>query len=131
MTEKEVLEKTRELITPEGSWIQGRLAEDIRGDGPINPASPNACRWCLIGAIQRAAWKTGRMKVTPAKDELQALLGVEDLAAWNDEDDRTQGDVFALLDAAISGVEDGGGPMPKYWRCSTAQVEAVELRKHS
>ena len=115
---REVLKRARELIAPEGAWIQWEHAE-MRGGAAINPESPVACRWCLTGAIRRAAlhhpggtWplmprafaRVARVAREP-ESELQWDTGgqaAREIVSWNDAPERTHAEVLALLDRAIA-----------------------------
>jgi len=50
MNKCEVLKQARELISNEGRWCQGELAETAQG-AIVNPSSINAYRWCAEGAL--------------------------------------------------------------------------------
>ena len=105
---RRILARTRELLHFPDVWLQGESALDIQG-APREPTAHGACRWSLSAALERASWETGgdtrvyhMEDAARAEDELRVLLGLDDLAAWNDEDGRTHADVLALLDQAIA-----------------------------
>ena len=131
MTEKEVLEKARELLTPEGAWIQNELA--IATDGGVTWVGDSAaCGWCLLGAIDHAAHVAAHAAgidgtahvagiddpelldfVSSASDaalekirQVDSIAAIPSLidgiAAWNDDEERTHAEVLALLDRAIA-----------------------------
>ena len=114
MTEKEVLEKARELLTPEGAWVQGAHARDVGGERCFS-RDPEACQWCLVGAVSRVAHNSGEYRwILPSLDTLARVgLGVtpgtrdprkpgQILVKWNDHPKRTHAEVLALLDRAIA-----------------------------
>lgn len=86
-----ILNEARRLLTGPGMWMQG-ASRIVCGDTTYSR--------CLLGAIKDAAdflkieeheW---RMACCVLLDELR----VESLATWNDQAQRTQDDVLALLD---------------------------------
>ena len=48
-----ILRRTRDLIKEESSWIKGFPAVDKSGND-VKPTDPEACRWCLTGAVTYA-----------------------------------------------------------------------------
>ena len=110
MTEKEVLEKARALLAPSGAWTQGNSALDSDGIG-VCPEDSWAVRWCLIGAVETVSARNA-VKGSTTVSALDILLRTidgpdqEGIVSWNDATGRTHAEVLALLDAAISGVED-------------------------
>jgi len=92
----EVLKEAREKIRQ--GWCQGGPARDHR-DATISTGDPNACKWCLFGAL---------MAVTDDWDGPRAAIkeftGCS-LAEWNDAPGRTKAEVLALLDKAIERAE--------------------------
>ena len=101
---KEILTKARDILTPEGAWIQFYPALDVRGNSR-DPEDRRARCWCLVGALERAAYDSsdpeGAM-LECAMFALQAALGRDALAAWNDAPSRTHEEVLQLLDRAIA-----------------------------
>lgn len=49
------LRAARKLITDKSQWTRGALARNQYGNPLKDPCSPNAVRWCSIGAIMAAA----------------------------------------------------------------------------
>ena len=41
-----------ELLADESKWCQGAQARDKNGEA-VDPNSPDACCWCLIGSVKR------------------------------------------------------------------------------
>ena len=82
-------------------WCQGRLAETAHG-AEVHPCSPEAARWCLVGAVVRA---TGNGDSYPVLDAVIAHLGFdrrgESLRDWNDAPGRTVDEVAAVLLGAV------------------------------
>jgi len=50
----EILKAARTLIEKPENWTQGEMARDSGGCNAA-PKSPDACRWCLAGAVIRCA----------------------------------------------------------------------------
>lgn len=57
MNAVEVLRWARDLIADPERWCQGALAENAECE-PVDYDSPDACRWCALGAVYRASPKT-------------------------------------------------------------------------
>lgn len=99
----EILQTARSLIADPERWITDYWSENDDGEW-VDPTDPRACRWCLRGALFRAAGQ----KITDEERETDAeiflvralgLQGVEDLAYLND--DKGHAAVLAALDKGI------------------------------
>lgn len=103
MTTVDVLIKARALVAQ--GWAQGAEALDKNGCA-VSHTAATAVAWCLDGALTRASRPTSRnwiLSYWPARAAVKAFLaGQNRLAGWNDDPERTQADVLALLDAAIA-----------------------------
>lgn len=94
-----VLRRARDLLSR--GWVQGR----------ISAPGASAARWCVVGAVYKAACEEARRRPSCAGQEahmidgavasLRAVTGGEPLAAWNDHPDRTRGDVLEAVDKAM------------------------------
>ena len=93
-TTADVLRAARAKITPEGAWTQRELARTADGS-PDAPDNPLATCWCAIGAIESLTNETYALRAL-------YLMGVDDIAKWNDAPGRTQAEVLALFDRAIA-----------------------------
>jgi hypothetical protein len=97
-----VLVRARELIADERRWCRGSLA---RGwlDIPVRVRSGFARRYCALGAIMRA----GRELGLSAREATQALewQTVRRVPNWNDDPQRTHGEVIAAFDAAVYALD--------------------------
>lgn len=51
----QALKDTRELLTDPGRWVRGHWALDASG-GYCNTTSPDACQWCISGALEKIGW---------------------------------------------------------------------------
>ena len=78
----------------------------------VAPADPGACAWCLVGAIRRSFGFsekyidfTDRVKQLLIEKNNNPYLG---LMSWNDDVDRKQEEVIALL-------EEAENLTPEYW----------------
>ena len=99
----EVLVEARRLIAETG-WTQNVLARDSASH-PAHPSSDRACRFCSIGAIQRAEHTVNLGRITPARDVLRWVLDHNSIANFNDAPSRTKADVLAAFDRAIKEQE--------------------------
>ena len=91
-----LLDRTSAII--KRGWTQGVYARNENGD-VVGPLDRTACKWCLRGALRRAAEDSpleitsftalkARMKADRA---LEAELNQQSFSSWNDEEGRTQG----------------------------------------
>ena len=104
---KVILVQARHLLQKAQSWSQGAFAYN-ESDHRVSYTDPNACSFCLEGAIRRVA-KRGR--ATEADLE-RALLLVRDIIhvpgnypsiqGWNDRGTTKHSEVLAVLDKAIA-----------------------------
>ena len=106
MTEKEVLEKARELLAHEGVWCQGASALDASGL-VCSHESRWAVSWCLIGAVETVSARNAVKGSTTvsALDIIHWTIDGPDhmgIVSWNDAVGRTQDQVLDLLDRAIA-----------------------------
>jgi hypothetical protein len=94
--------RARDLIVDERQWCKRAFA---RGwfDIPVPVHSSFARRYCAMGAIRRAGWELG----LPTKEAGKALEWqmARPVMDWNDDPCRTQADVVAAFDAAITALE--------------------------
>lgn len=102
-TTKELLLKAAEIV--EQGWTQGELARD-ENDGVRSTQSAYACKFCMTGAILRAAGDAPnafqvRNAINIASTAV-ALLGYASIPKYNDASKRKQGEVAATLREAAS-----------------------------
>jgi hypothetical protein len=100
MTALEALKRIRKLVADPKGWRQGTYAKDAKGN-TVDPNSPSATCWCLVGAARRVLANTppsARPSLGPV------LLGMgstmQDVVRFNDK--RSHTEVVALLDDAIT-----------------------------
>jgi len=88
-------------------WVQGTTLESLDGEPTSDPAE--AARFCVLGAFAHASHAL-HSDATTYRRALQRLCEVIDpkaapevaIPVWNDAKERTQGDVLAAFDAALS-----------------------------
>lgn len=107
----ETFRAAREILTTKG-WSQGEFARDA-SRRPCLPPSPEACSFCLIGAVWRALADQGQARPGRRRHaevtleqfipEPDAARGYDNIPAFNDQS--TIEDVLALLDNAIKTLE--------------------------
>ena len=78
-------------------WCQVVSSRDTDGR-PCNPDDPNAAQWCLVGAV-KAAYPEDTKHRYNVCTKLQTALGKLQFARWNDNLNRTQAEVIALLES--------------------------------
>lgn len=101
-----ILRKMRDLLSKPGAWIKRALARDKDGES-VHSCSPDACSFCLKGAINRFC---------PDLDDRTELVRVLEkniksphltMYEYNDSKHRRQSHVIALLDRTIKKLEQG------------------------
>ena len=101
--ERRIIARARALIATPGTWTQGEFARDANGE-PVNWRSPDAERFCLWGALNRAAYEmTGnkRQSITLADRAAAALRdGRTSLSGVNDRGSHS--DVLRLFDRYLT-----------------------------
>ena len=95
MTLREELQATRDFIHKNG-WTQRAIARDKNGKS-INMSSPNACSFCLGGAMI----KIGADEAYRFLTQLLSKRG-STIPHFNDEPGRTKEDILNFLDAMIA-----------------------------
>lgn len=103
MTTLEILKAAREKIADEKNWMQREFAQDGNARG-IEPTSPEACKWCALGAI-RAICET--QSIWDAMDALRKGFpgGYRDYSIAMFNDSHTHPEVLAVFDRAIAKLE--------------------------
>lgn len=98
----EILNRTADLIEPEGAWTRGWFARDAQGR-PVDVLSVEAVSWCAAGAILR----TGLEAFEAFGDEFGSMPSCG-LQNWNDAAGRTQSEVVSKLREAASKAREEG-----------------------
>jgi hypothetical protein len=99
---KDTILKALALIENPEAWTQGASAQDSAGL-PVPPESPQACRWCILGAIDKASnydynrWLEATRQI---RDVLRGKATSISIAAFNDS--HTHAEVLALLRKAAA-----------------------------
>lgn len=100
LTVSEVLSKAADLIEPEGAWTQGAFARTAK-ERAVGPEESPAVCWCLAGALMRAAPNAGATirndTLGRCRSAVAEVIGMGNLASWNDDRKRTQAQVVAAL----------------------------------
>jgi hypothetical protein len=89
----------------EQRWCRRTYARGWRGL-PVPVQSSAAHRFCAVGALMRAGRELG-LSMEDARNaiEWQTVRPVQD---WNDDPERTHGEVIAAFDAAVDALERSG-----------------------
>jgi len=106
---RDVLLGARAILTPPGSWIQGRGALDAEGREVISTEVRAVC-WCLLGAVMRAAYDTSNKAdaarlLNAAWNTINDTLPGGRLVAFNDTPGRQHWEILELLDTVIATLE--------------------------
>jgi hypothetical protein len=105
-----MLRQMRQLLTPDGCWIQDVLARDTTGK-QVNPTSPAAVSYCLLGAELKVRYAGAFSKAAARivegilRDKAGLAYHQDNVAAFNDHPTRTQGQVLQFLDEVIQDQE--------------------------
>lgn len=104
-TVKDVLVEAKALLLEKG-WTKGAGARDARGMSVPN-YSPQAARFCVLGAIECATMKSGELARADAlfygaRDSVARVACVGSVVTFNDAPMRTKEEVIAVLDKAIA-----------------------------
>ncbi len=126
---RDVLVEARDWI--EAGWCQGAWGHDDEGKDVVTARLAGASEVCLSGAIAVAAGETpaGEAYYAAAR-EVADIIQKHDafctdvIVRWNDREERTQGQVVALLTRAIVRVEKRIGKAKKKEQ-STADAVSV------
>ena len=121
----QALERTREIINNPKAWIKDTLAKD-KYDYTIELEEPNACKFCISGAIHRALYEmditnstqlykiTTKIyndlkisKFTKRKPTIEEYEEFEDYIQFNDDSETTHEEIIKLIDYAIEEFSKG------------------------
>lgn len=97
MTARELLHDAADRVAR--GWAQGADAR-AAGGRAVDVLDPDAASWSLLGALQAAAFSDREPNVDEIRFAVAAiaeLIADPSLAHWNDEPERTQAEVRALL----------------------------------
>lgn len=99
MNARQLLEKTRQLLSEPRRWTKNFAALDDRYE-PVPVQSSEACRFCLVGAIERCRDGDCYSSVPEVFRVLEEVAG-RDAVLFNDDMSTTHEDVLNVLDEAI------------------------------
>ena len=113
----DVLVGVRELIKDPDHWTQFTFARDSEGNDWIEPWEPEACQWCVNGAIQRTvfgeipAYESAVILDYDTNNAVQVFLDAVALERFsmgsvNVNDKLGHESVMAILDQAIEQLEE-------------------------
>ncbi len=83
--------KAHELLAQPGAWTQHTRARNSKGK-MVRTFDEDACSWCLVGALEKCYESKYHIPRNRVHQELQTWP-----TSWNDEPERTQEEVVALL----------------------------------
>jgi hypothetical protein len=97
--ERQIVQRARALIATPQTWSQGEFARDGFG-APVSWRSPEATRFCIWGALNRAAREMcsdRQQRIRLADHAARALRGTAaSISRLNDNG--THADILALID---------------------------------
>lgn len=97
-TKAQILLDAAELLRTKG-WTQGASARTASGR-EVDSSHYQACRFCMIGAINRASDNDYSDENSQALRTMWSLVPNEDIAAFNDAPGRTVEECIAVLEKA-------------------------------
>jgi hypothetical protein len=87
----------QELLADPERWTKNAVARNQYGAAIPHTHDPDACKWCLYGALLRVY---GSGNYWPFEDKLLKTLGRETVAPWNDDPERTHAQVLEAVTKA-------------------------------
>ena len=87
--------KIQELLSDETKWTQGADVRDKLNDPLGSIDDPEACKFCLFGAIYKCYSET--KSLTIIIDRVRTRLNDYGISTWNDHPDRTFQDIQKLI----------------------------------
>jgi hypothetical protein len=110
MTPHEVLVGADLVLSDESKWTKRALAINNTGEN-VFPEAVDACKWCLIGAVQCVMFRAGPVFDEPhvvmdrANDALKAAIHSKLVVCFNDDDATKFADVKRALAVAIEATK--------------------------
>lgn len=109
MNALEILKSARAILSNPDHWIKDDMAKD-KNRKSVETSDPEACSFCTLGALRRAAGITFRNSnaYTDARVAIREELpnNTVSIACYNDRVSTTHADVLGLFDRAISKMEN-------------------------
>lgn len=84
--------KIKDVLTDESKWCQHYYAKDKDGV-PVSRLSPEACKFCLSGAMQNCYGVNQFKIINRINEEVDDFM-----VSWNDAPERTFAEVRALIE---------------------------------
>lgn len=105
VTAADILERAAAMLRR--GWCRGVLARDAHGEA-VMPEAPEACAWCMAGAVFRARYELGvqHMDSAPIIRLARSVVG-HPLPQWNDAKTDAATVIAALERAAYLAREEG------------------------
>ena len=109
LDQRSIRERAAEILEG-GGWTRGTWAKN-RDGCPVRALDPSAVKWCVLGALDRAAYELGsgvehaRHWTREIDVVIRAEAGIAALGAFNDLRSTTDADVIALLRGERQGKE--------------------------
>lgn len=104
------LTSLRELLGDKNRWTRGTNARSPENT-PVNWDDPNACKWCLNGALLKVAGHKRGDDYPKAYDKAEHMLSECAINLFNSgyvtvNDDRGYTDVVAVMDCALKRAQN-------------------------
>jgi len=106
LTTKAILERALAIIEDPERWTQGAYARHANGN-PIGPLEENACRWCALGALEKAGDDPVSLDALYALNNVSGQMG--GLTPHDLNDQRSHADVVEMFKRAIAACEQERG----------------------
>lgn len=102
----DILRQARDLIAEPEHWCQGAFARKVCG-GTVPPGSPDAARWCMLGALMRCAVWVPEWILARASVVLEDIVSPYSIESYNDLRGRYHHEVIAVYNRAIAAADRG------------------------
>ncbi len=87
--------KVRELLSSPDKWVKTKWAADLL-KRPVDPCSPDAVCFCLLGAID-FCYREGTDVKDEVRNKIRKYIGRASIMLWNDAPERTFEEVKSLV----------------------------------
>ncbi len=104
LTELQVLKGALVVLDNEEAWTKGKFARDEDGE-TCSPISPKACKFCLLGAMRKAANNDSGLVISTMK-LVEFVNDIPVIAQWNDEPDRKFVEVVGVINKTIESIKN-------------------------
>jgi hypothetical protein len=105
-TAVDVLQAALEILQNPQQWCQKAWARDVDGY-PVDPTDPSAVKFCLLGAVMKAAfdaepeYQKASHLIDQAHGALKAVHPLYPIVTLNDDEATSHQDIISLLNQAI------------------------------